>query len=72
MKLKDKVTSHRSLWPGDKGIITGIIPIYSIDDENSIEGNLVHVLFPENNVHESYQQSFNSKDLFVVEEFIDK
>ena len=62
MKVKDKVKSHLSLWGSDIGTISGII-----ERENYKEGDWVHVIFPENDKHYGYQQSFNSKDLIVVE-----
>lgn len=62
-KLKDKVKSHLSLWSGDIGYISGIV-----ERENCKEGNLIHVIFPENDKHHSYQQSFNEKDLIHVKE----
>jgi len=69
MKVNDKVKSRLSLWSGETGTISGIIPIWSIDKENCKIGDYVHVIFPENDKHESYQQSFNSKNLVVVETF---
>lgn len=69
MKVKDKVKSHLSLWRGDIGMVSGIIPIWSIDKEDCKIGDYVHVIFPENDKHESYRQSFNSKDLVLVEAF---
>lgn len=62
MKIKDKVKSHLSLWRGDIGTITSIIK-----KENCKECDLVHVIFPETDKHYAYQQSFNSKDLILVE-----
>lgn len=61
MKTKDKVKSRFSLWSGDIGTISGIIKM-----EDSKSGDLVHVIFPENDKHYGYQQSFYSKDLLVV------
>jgi hypothetical protein len=62
MKVKDKVKSRLSLWSGEIGTISGII-----ERENCKEGDWVHVIFPETDKHYAYQQSFNSKDLIVVE-----
>jgi hypothetical protein len=59
----DKVKSHLSLWKGDIGTVSGIIK-----REDCKAGDLVHVIFPETDKHYAYQQSFNSKDLIVVEQ----
>lgn len=67
VKLKDKVKSKLSLWSADVGIVSGIIPIYKLDSDIQI-GEYVHVIFPETDKHEAYQQSFNSKDLIIVKE----
>lgn len=67
MKDKDKVKSRLSLWKGDIGEISGIRTIWSIDEPNKKVGEHVHVIFPETDKHYAYQQSFNSKDLIVVE-----
>lgn len=53
MKIGDKVSSPRSLWSGDIGTITGMID------------NLVHVLFPENEKHYAYQQTFYKENLVI-------
>lgn len=66
MKIKDKVKSRLSLWSGDIGEITGIMPIWSLDEPNKQVDNYVHVVFPETDKHHGYQQSFYSKDLVVV------
>ena len=71
MKLKDIVKSRLSLWSGDVGIVSGIIPIYKLDSDIQI-GEYVHVIFPETDKHEAYQQSFNSRNLIIVEENVVK
>ena len=67
MKVKDKVKSRLSLWSGDVGEISGIIPIWSLDGLDKKVGEHIHVVFPETDKHYGYQQSFNSKDLIVIE-----
>lgn len=67
MKIKDKVKSRLSLWSGDIGEISGITPIWSLEESNKKIGDYVHVVFPETDEHYAYQQSFNSKDLIIVE-----
>ena len=67
MKLNDKVKSRLSLWSGDVGVISGIVPIWSLDEPDKKIGDYIHVVFPETDKHYAYQQSFNSKDLIVVE-----
>jgi hypothetical protein len=67
MKINDKVKSHLSLWKDTPGTVSAIIPIWSIEKENCKEGDLVHVIFPETDKHYGYQQSFNSKDLIIVQ-----
>ena len=67
MKVNDKVKSRLSLWKNDIGTISSIIPIWSINKENCKEGELIHVIFPETDKHYGYQQSFNSKDLIIIE-----
>ena len=62
MNIKDKVKSSLSLWSGDIGTISGIIK-----RENHKEGDWIHVVFPETDKHYAYQQSFNSRDLIIVE-----
>lgn len=66
VKLKDKVKSRLSLWSNDIGVVSGIIPIYKLDSAIQI-GEHVHVIFPETDKHEAYQQSFNSRNLIIVE-----
>ncbi len=63
MKQGDKVRSHLSLWKGGTGTISGIV-----DRPECLSGDLVHVIFPETDKHYGYQQSFNSKDLVLVQE----
>ena len=58
MKIGDKVRSRLSLWRGDIGVVSGIIK-----RENYNGGDWVHVIFPENDKHYAYRQSFNSVDL---------
>ncbi len=67
MKIKDKVKSRLSLWSGDIGEISGIIPIWSLEEHDKKVGEYIHVIFPETDKHYAYQQSFNSKDLIIVE-----
>lgn len=67
MKLKDKVKSRLSLWTGDIGEISGIVPIWSLEEPDKKIGDYVNVVFPETDKHYGYRQSFNSKDLIVVE-----
>lgn len=67
MKLKDKVKSRLSLWSGDIGEISGIVPIWSLEEPDKKIGDSVRVVFMETDKHHAYQQSFNSKDLIVVE-----
>lgn len=62
MKVKDKVKSHLSLWNGDIGTVVGVIK-----RENCKEGDWIHVVFQETDKHHAYQQSFNRKDLIVVD-----
>jgi hypothetical protein len=62
MKVNDKVKSHLSLWRGSEGTISGIIE----RNDNPL-GDWIHVIFPETDKHYGFQQSFNSKDLFVVD-----
>lgn len=62
MKVGDKVKSRLSLWSGDIGTILGII-----ERDNCKEGDWIHVLFPETDKHYRYQQSFNSRDLIIVD-----
>ena len=57
MKVKDKVKSSLSLWNGDIGIVSGIIPIWSIEKEDCKIGDYVHVIFHETDKHYGYQQS---------------
>lgn len=61
MKVGDTVRSPKSLWAGDIGTISGII-----EREKDPYGDLVHVIFPENDKHHAYQQSIDSKDLTVL------
>ena len=70
MKIKDKVKSRLSLWKDDVGEISGIVPIWSLDEPDKKVGDYVHVIFPETDKHYAYKQSFNSKDLIVVESVI--
>lgn len=70
MKLKDKVKSRLSVWSGDIGEISGIVPIWSLDEPNKKVGEHIHVIFPETDKHYAYQQSFNSEDLIVVESVV--
>lgn len=56
MKVGDEVTSNLSLWKGDVGKISGIVDIH----------NLVHVIFPENDRHYGYQQTFYKENLRIV------
>jgi hypothetical protein len=65
MKVKDRVKSHLSLWSGEIGTVSGIIK-----RENCKEGDFVHVVFAETDKHYGFQQSFNSKDLTIVNETI--
>jgi hypothetical protein len=65
MKVKNKVKSRLSLWSGDLGTISGII-----EREGCEQGNWVHVIFAETDKHYAYQQSFNSRDLIIVDEAI--
>lgn len=67
MKVKDKVKTRLSLWSGDIGEISGIVPIWDLKETDKKIGDYVHVIFPETDKHYEYQQSFNSKDLTVVE-----
>jgi hypothetical protein len=60
MKVKDKVKSRLS---GNIGTVSGIIK-----RENCKEGDWVHVIFPETDKHHGYQQSFNSKDLIIIDD----
>ena len=57
--------SRLSLWNGEIGTVSGVIEI-----ENKKEQHWVHVIFPETDKHYAYQQSFNSKDLIIVEEAV--
>jgi hypothetical protein len=66
IKIGDKVKSNLSLWKGDIGTVSGIIPIWSIDKEDCKIGDYVHVIFPETDKHYSYQQSFDSKNLIKI------
>ncbi len=66
MQLGDKVKSNLSLWKDDLGTVIGIIPIWSLTEEDEKIGEHVHVLFPETDKHEAYQQSFNSSSLIIV------
>ncbi len=59
IKKDDKVKSHLSLWKDDLGTVSGVI-------ENENGEQLVHVIFPETDKHYGYQQSFNNKDLTVI------
>jgi hypothetical protein len=70
MKIKDKVKSRLSRWSGDIGEIYGIVPIWSLEEPDKKIGEYVHVVFPETDKHYAYQQSFNSKDLILVESVI--
>lgn len=56
-KIGDKVSSHKSLWSNDIGTISGVVEM------NEGKNLLIHVLFPENEKHYAYQQSFYEKDL---------
>ena len=55
MKIDQKVKSHFSLWSSDVGTI--------VERKGNKDGDWVHVVFPENDKHYGYRQSFNSKDL---------
>lgn len=67
IKVGDKVRTSSSLWKGDIGEVSGIIPKYSIDDDNNqITGYLAHVIFPETDKHEEYQQTFDIDKLIKV------
>lgn len=54
MREGDKVKSSLSLWSGDIGIVWS----YVSDD-------LIWVIFPETDRHESYQQSFTKNQLIL-------
>ena len=62
IKIKDKVKSHLSLWKGTIGTVSSIIK-----RPECPQGDWVHVIFPETDKHCGFQQSFNSKDLIIVE-----
>lgn len=70
MKVNDKVKSRLSLWSCDIGKISGIVPIFSLEEPDKKVGEYIHVIFPETDKHYTYQQSFNSKDLIVVESVV--
>lgn len=61
MKIKDKVKSHLSLWNNAEGFINGII-----ERPGDKRGDLVHVVFPETEKYHAFQQSFDSKDLILI------
>lgn len=56
-KIRDKVSSHKSLWYNDIGTISGIV------DMNEGRNLLIHVVFPATEKHYGYQKSFYDKDL---------
>lgn len=62
MKIGDKVRSSYSLWKDVAGTISGIIK-----RENHEQGDWVHVIFPETEKHYAFRQSFNQKDLVIIE-----
>lgn len=66
INIGDRVKSNLSLWKDDVGIVSNIIPIWSINEENIKIGDYVYVIFPETDKHYSYQQSFNSKELIKI------
>ena len=57
MTVGDKVSSPRSLWSGDIGTIVGIVGDY----------DYIHVIFPENDKHYAYQQTFYSKNNLIIQ-----
>lgn len=61
MKIGDNVKSNLSLWNDALGTISGII-----ERKDNPLGDWVHVIFPETDKHDSFQQSFNAKDLIIV------
>lgn len=56
IKIGDKVTSHLSMWKNEIGVVSGVI-----------SKDVIHVIFPENDKHYGYQQTFSEKNLRLIE-----